>query len=238
MASPEIQKAIQEAVASSVAAAMAELTKASHGVDQGTKDLFSQMALAIAETADQGTSRKRVAPEILAQRAKAAELCDKLLREAREQGLKPEYRVIAKVNFGDRVIDPWRRLSDKTVVPQEILWTGPPNEALRPINAVAERIFDAYRDSIGSTEKLKSVRHANGGIVAPDNRPYWVTPGGLVVKGDAPARFAVGNQESIGGNVGDFKDNNDPTAPEVRVLGTIAAPARRNTDTPLETRAS
>lgn len=230
LALPEVQKAIREAASEAARLAVAEMTKAQS--PDGALLAFAQtMAAQIGEVADQGTNRKRVAPEILAQRARAAERCEALLQEAREQGLKPEYRVIATVYFVDRIIQPWRRLADKTVVPQEIVWTGPPNEALRPTNAVAEKIFEAYRESIGSTEKIKAIRHANGGIVAPDNRPHWITPGGLVVKGDGPAHFAVEPRPELG-----FRDNNDPNAPEIHVLGTIAAPAKRNGDQTLGAR--
>lgn len=217
IATPEFQKLVAEAVAK-------ELAKANPmnlGVDEATKSFFSTMALSIAEISDQGTQRKRVAPEILARRAAAAERCEKLIAEAREQGLKPEYRVTSKIYFNERLIEPYRR-EDKKVVPQEIIWTGMPNEALRPLNKIAEDIYQAYRESIGSTEKLRSITGRHGGSTAIDNRPYSVTPNGLVVKGEISPKLVVGNGET------EALDNNDPNAPEVRVLGTVAPPAKRN----------
>lgn len=234
--SPEFLKAVQEQASieakKAVASAMAEMGKTGAGTvgatDEATRNFFSLMALQIAEISDQGTNRKRVAPEILARRAEALERCENLIRKAYKDGLKPEYRVISKVYFNERLIEPYRRNPDKTVVPQEIVWTGVPNDALRPINKVAEEIFQAYRESVGSTEKLRSLKGSHGGIVAPDNRPVWMTPGGLVVKGDAPPKAFVAPKLNFGDEL-EVADNNDPNAPEVRILGTIAAPVKRST---------
>lgn len=237
MATPEFQEAVQKAASKAAAEAVASLAKASNGmnVDDATKAFFSTMALQIAEISDQGTSRKRVAPEVLARRAAAAEKCAKLVTETRLKGLKPEYQVVSKIYFGERIIDPWRRQPDKTVVPQEIIWTGIPCEGLKPLNDIAHDIYALYKESIGSTEKLKSIKGSHGGIVAPDNRPPWMTPGGLVVKGDAPPRLAVGQPQD---HSPEAADNNDPNAPEVRILGTVAQPARRNYQNPAEAMAA
>lgn len=234
MQTPEFQQMVATAVARELS------SRAAHGpgMDEATREFFSTMALSIAEISDQGTQRKRVAPEILARRAKAAEKCEQLIAHAqamiaearteknqkKELSWTPEYRVTAKIYFGERIIDPYRRGPDKTVVPQEIYWTGMPNEALRPINKVAEEIYDAYRESIGSTEKLRSLKGSHGGIVAPDNRPYSITVGGLVVKGEISPKAVIGPVDTENPPV----DNNDPNAAEVYVLGTVAAPARRN----------
>lgn len=247
-----VKSAVVEAAPSIIAAALAEMgkTKPVAGVDASTQDFFANMsqtiAMAVAEISDQGTSRKRVAPEILASREAAEKKCHELIRqahlkvkEARHSGNKdqesvwsPEYKVVSKVYFGERMIEPFRRNPDKSVVAQEIIWFGVPNDALRPVNPVAVEIYEAFKDSVGSTGRLKSIRGAHGGIVAQDTRPVWMTPGGLVVKGDPPPKAFVAAplaEDDLG-----FKDNNDPNAPEVHVLGTIAAPAKRNT---LDTRA-
>lgn len=219
---PEFQRLVAEAVAK----ALPDLAKAGTvglGVDEATKAFFSQFALSVAEVADQGTHRKRVSPEVMARRKAAAEKCEKLIADARVAGLKPEYRVTAKIYFNERLIEPYRRGPDKSVVPQEIIWTGMPNEALRPLNKVAEDIYEAYRESVGSTEKLRSIKGSHGGIVAPDNRPYSMTPNGLVVKGEISPKAVIGPIDADGPI-----DNNDPNAAEVHVLGTVAAPAKRN----------
>jgi hypothetical protein len=231
--SPEFKAAVAEAVAKAapaiVAAAVAQVAKQNPEGPiaplAGTTEFFENMsqtiAMAVAEISDQGTNRKRVAPEVLARREAAGKRARELVVNARLSGLKPEYRVVSKINFNERLIEPFRRLPDKTVVAQEITWTGMPNEALRPLNAIAKEIFSAYKESIGSTEKIATV----------DNRDVWVTPAGLVVKGDAPAKAFVAPRIDADDDLGvrgDVMDNNDPNAPEIHILGTIAAPARRN----------
>ena len=215
---PQFKEAVAEAAAKAAAEAIAALSKAGSlgaaGLNEDATRLFSQMALAIAEISDQGSNRKRVAPAILAEREASYRRCVALVTEAqhkvkqaREKGDKaaetkwlPEYRLIAKVALNERLIEPFRRMPDKTVAANEIVWTGIPNEAMRPINATA------------------------------DNRPHIVTAGGLVVKGDPPKR-----REGFSEDVPRFNDDleikhdiNDPSAPFVHVLGTIASPAKQN----------
>lgn len=230
MASPDVQAAITKAAAEAATAAVTEFAKSAVAPPPSVGDagqLFSQMALAIAEISDQGTSRKRVAPEVLARREAAAKRCHELIMKARASDLKPEYRVVSKIYFNERLIEPYRRQSDKSVVPQEIIWTGVPNDALRPANEIAHEIFAAFRESVGGAVELKPISGPNGGQAAMDTRPLWMTPGGLVVKGDAPPKAWVAPAIDFDSSL-EFKDNNDPNAAEVHVLGTIAAPAKRN----------
>lgn len=226
----------KEAVANAVAHALKGIPVA--GANQDLQGLFSEMALAIGDMSRQGSGRsKPVAPEILAKREAAdkryrgvlAEM-EKHLKAARaakdEEAIEhwtPKYRVTAKIYFCERFIEPFRKLADKSVVPQEIVWTGPLCDGLFPLNEIAERIYDPYRESIGATARLQKIR-LGGGVVIPDNRPFWMTPGGLIVQGDGPEKLIVGAPTP--------KDdlpmgNDDPNAPEIHILGTVAAPARR-----------
>jgi hypothetical protein len=247
MQTPELQKAVAEAAQKAAAAAVAEALKGADkfgNIDPSARDMFSQMALAIADMAHQGSGRVRpVAPEVMQKRAEAIARLNAILgdvhrnlKKAREEGDKeaetqwsPEYRVLAKIYYNERIIDPYRQsdVRGSPPVPQDIIWTGPPSDALRPLNPVAELIYDTYRESIGSMPRLKAVSGPNGGQVAPDNRPYWMTPGGLVVKGDPPPRAFVAQPKAFENDLGVY-DNNDPEAPFVHVLGTVAQPARKN----------
>jgi hypothetical protein len=235
----EFKAAVAEAVAKAapaiVAATVAEMSKSASnplisGADDDMRKFFSTMALQIAEISDQGTNRKRVAPEILAQRAIARDRCHELLTKARREKLKPEYRVVAKIYINDRLIEPFWRPPGRGSVPrpQEIIWTGMPNEGMRPLNDVAIEIYNAYKESIGSTERITSIKGAHGGIVAPDNRPVWMTPGGLIVKGDPPPKAFVATPVDWEGNPVEVSNNDDPNAEFVQILGTIHAPAKRN----------
>jgi hypothetical protein len=250
MDTPEVKAALLDAAKAGAAAAVAEMAKTKGdglGEDAAT-ELLSRLALAIGEIGDQGTSRKRVAPEILARRTEAARKCEDLAAKCRHEfsearrlrdderadNWTPQYRVVAKTCLGDnpRIVEPYRagRTKGSPPIPQEIIFFGIPNDAMRPINDIAKQLYDLFKESIGSTERLKSVKYrdANGnvGIATQDTRPMWVTPGSLVVKGDAPPKAFVApplEESQIA-----FRDNNDPNATEVRVLGTIAAPAKKN----------
>ncbi|SDD94957.1 hypothetical protein SAMN05216337_1017131 [Bradyrhizobium brasilense] len=223
-----VATALPDAVKLAVSQVQAELINAASKGDKEPKvaaaegaggDFVERLALAIAEISDQGTNRKRVAPEILAQRAaKQREMVERL-QLARERGEKPEYRLVSKVYLNERLIEPYMPGPNKQAVPTEIIWLGVPSEAMRPINKPAEEIYQLFRESVGSTEAIKG----------QDNRPFYLTVGGVVIKGDARAQrreVAADNRFNDGLQVA--SDPRDPTAPFVHVLGTVAAPARQN----------
>lgn len=208
--------------------------------DADGEDFVKRLALSIAELSDQGTQRKRVAPEILAKRAEARDRMFELLianrrkvKEDREAGKTPElphYKVINKTYLNETFVEPFRvDLVTKAAVPTEIYWEGAPNECMRPLNAVATPIFEEFVKSIGGSAAYK----AKNSAFAPDNRDFSVTPAGLVVRGlNASAKRTVGN---LGDPIADpfadslsVKQAHDPSQEFVRVLGTVAEPARQN----------
>lgn len=223
----ELNRMMAEAAKSAASEVATELLAKAAKDDGGGKaapdmatfaSMFDRMAMAIAEISDQGTARKRVAPEVLAARARAHERMIKLLNAAREDGDEPEYRLVAKTYLSERFIEPFMPGPDKRPIPTEIIWKGAPNQAMRPLNKVAKAIYAAFQESVGTQEKLNGV----------DNRPFAMTPGGVVVKGlpaaarrDIPQDLLADDLIMPGGNI-------DPTASHVRVLGTVAAPARQN----------
>lgn len=192
------------------------------------KELAEQLALAIAEVSDQGTNRKRVAPEILAGRAKAYEKLVKQLSYARDKADEadisgdiderakwlPRYIVAAKTYLTDRVVEPWRRV-DKDIVPTEIIWRGIPNNSLRPLNAIAQEIFTTFQAWVG-TEGLLRAQNS------------FVTPGGVTIVGEAPPGSRLNISDEMRPSDLEVVGTADPTAPFIRVLGTIAEPARQN----------
>ena len=197
--------------------------------------LFEQMGLTIAQIADQGTNRKRVAPEVLAARAAAQEKMGKLIEASRilPKEERPLYRLVAKVYLKEQIIDPMTQTGDKRMVPTRIVWTGAPNEAMRPINDSAKAIYQEFVKSIGGTAEMRA---------AP---PAWMTNSGLVIVGAGPTTAGAhgmaigpipldedivpdtGNGASGDENELAVLDQNDPRAPEIHVLGTIAPPATR-----------
>ncbi len=230
-ATPEFKAAVNEAVQQALAqfktSLMGDAGDAKKPEGEDNFAFARQLAMAIGEVADQGTNRKRVAPEILAQRAEAHERCVALLMKARAEGKKPEYRLTSKVNLNEQLIEPFMRGSDGKPKPTVIRYSGMPNDAMVPLNDVAKAIYREYSLSIGSVEAERK---------AADR--MWMTPEGVVIVGNGPARRALpgfNDTTGIGPQVEDefpeelgIIDNADPRSATHRVLGTVAAPAVRN----------
>ncbi len=207
---------------------------------------MEQLAMTMAELTDQGTSRKRVAPEILAERAKAHVRMVELLKsahdrvraagladdpdEAQSRGMVPEYQVRVQMFLDNQLIQPYYVGTDKVARPTEIYWMGVPNDGMVPLNDIAHKIHEAYRESVGDKTKID-------GKWSDSSAGYWVTAkNGLVVKGRGPVRQTVGGMES---SVPDHLDRSpsasmlkvrapiDPNASEVAILGTIAPRAKQ-----------
>jgi hypothetical protein len=135
----------------------------------GDDSFANSLALAIAKIGSQKTGEKYVDPEVLAKRDEARERMIRLIVEARERGDKPTYTVRSKIYFDEVMIDPKWIGPDHIARDTEIVWPGIPNLALKPIDAVAAAIFDAFNESIG------------GGMAIHEEGDMRVTAGGLVV---------------------------------------------------------
>lgn len=187
----------------------------------GGADSLAALATTLAEITAQGNNKIIVDPAVMKSRRDGEERMWKLITAARERGEKPRYRLLNKVYFGNTIIEPFRTGRNREPVPQEISWSYPPNLDLKPLNAVAEEIFEAFRQSIGNTE-------------LPRAPLMSVTPEGLVIHGIAvPHRVVTGMNDDI--EADDFMDktpgleverNDDPRNKQRRVLGTVAEPLR------------
>ena len=217
------------AVAKAVAEVLAQ-ARADEGSEPSSSDPTWMRALAmeISQLTDQGTGRKRVAPEVLRSRQVARDLMVKLIAKARAGGRTATYRVKAKTLLADRVVEPFWIDNLHTAQPTIVDWDGIPNEAMVPENKTAKEIFEAYKSSIGSTDR-----------VVPEDS-LAITPGGLVVHGGASSisagRRRVGEEpqqttrspgadDSAGLNV--HHKNEPGRYKETRILGSIADPARQ-----------
>ncbi len=184
------------------------------------------LAMEISQLTDQGTGRRRVAPEILRARQIARENMTNLIIKARAEGKTATYKVKAKTLLADRVVEPFWIASDHSAQPTIIDWDGVPNEAMVPENKTAKEIHAAFMESIGSSVK-----------VVPEDA-LAITPGGLVVHGGA-AGISGGKRQVQGEakQTGTEKANeqglnihhkNEPGRyVEKNILGTIAQPARQ-----------
>lgn len=235
--SPEFQAAVAEAASQAAAKIVAELMAVRGGapVAAPSSDMVwaRQLAQAMAEVADQGTDRKRLAPEVLAQRTEAAEHMQRLIIDARARGDMPLYQLRGKVvmkvvengrDMGEGVIEPIWVGTDRAHHPTEIDWPGVPNQQMIPLNEAAQRIFDAFILSIGNVPVAKEVE----GLA--------VTAGGAVVRGGAAAALfrATGRAPDMAGpapSMGDavsVRRNSPAPTRDIRILGTLHPPAREN----------
>jgi len=232
-----VTKATQAAIASALPEIVAELAKAKGGlpISAGEQTWAEGLAMAIAQLTDQGTGRKRVAPEIVKAREEARKEMTRLIIEAktfhdkaRAEGKEeiarsylPLYQLRNKVYLEEILIEPvYIDMATKAPRPTEIGWPGVPSEAMIPVNDVAKGIHEAFSNSIGSTEWQKK----------PDT--FGITAGGLVVKNGAvqPKRGLPsenGNIDPSGLTIHRGGRTGDKNFKEIPILGTVAQPARQ-----------
>jgi hypothetical protein len=235
----EFQNAVNEAVQKE-AAKLREEIFSQLATARGDGGFAEELAMRLAELTDQGTGRgARVAPGILKQREDARKRMTDLIVEARVKCSEakaagktaeaarwmPSYRLLAKTQLADRVIDPLWIDRNHIAQPTEIDWTGVPNEAMQPLNQIATDIFAAFKDSIGSIPRQDQV--------AAD--PLKITAGGLVVRGDPSAAQRqrtidqVSAREKEDNEALSIKHKDQPGRyKDVNILGTIAKPAQQS----------
>lgn len=220
------------------------------GASASDNELMRSLAVSIAELTDQGSNRKRVAPEILAKREESRARMLEAILKAKASKQQPWYTLVAKTYLNEILLDPFTTdPKTKAIEPTTIMWEGIPNEAMRPLAgcSVAEEIFEHFMGWIGGfTGRTKRDRSKGLGMDA-DLRAYGVTPGGMVVKGMSAAQHrTMGNLADS--NNGKAQDVNIPGAPAptpytdglvvgnpadprtklVRVLGTVHPAAEQN----------
>lgn len=223
--SPVFQAAVADAVAKLIPGLRDQIldnlavARGSAPAASGDTAFAEGLAMAISQLGNQGVGRKHVAPEVLRSRAEARALMTQLIVEARSRGEIPRYQLRHKVFLDEMLVDPVYVGSDHVQRPTEIEWPGVPSEAMRPANEAAQRIFQAFSDSIGTV------------VSAEPERQIKVTAGGLVVHGrPIPAAPAVRQDGTpISGEGGLRVPHLDRPGQykETRVLGTVAAPARQ-----------
>lgn len=220
---PEVRRAIADAVAQATSAIrdeiMASLSKPA-AIATGGFDAEG-LAMALAQLTNQGTGRKApVSPDVLKFRAEARERMYKLLEEAHDQNLQPEYKLCAITVLDDQRIDPkWIGAPHEGQKDTEIVWPGVPNDAMIPQNDVAKEIFKAFKDS-NSHNPRESL-----GVPEGLNKT-WLNHGGLVVRAGKATTPEVGGPDNSTDNGLRVKHRSVPgQAKQIHITGTIAAPA-------------
>ena len=122
----------------------------------GVKAIMEHLGMTLADISAQGVGvQKPIPPEVIRGREEAHRRMISLIKRAKRDGEMPKYRVVADVQLrfgrqGEGLVKPFWIDSDKVRQPTEIEWNGQPNMAMRPLNAVAEEIYTAFKDSIGN----------------------------------------------------------------------------------------
>jgi hypothetical protein len=219
-----VAKATAEAVAAAIPSILSQLTKArgpDTPISANEQSWAEGLAMAIAQLNDQGSGRKRVAPEVVKAREEARVEMTRLIVAAKAEGVIPLYQLRNKVYLDEILIEPvYIDMATKSPRPTEIGWPSVPSEAMIPINDAAKGIYEMFSKSIGSTDWQKK----------PDT--FGITAGGLVVKNGAvqPKRALPsdnGNINTEGLTINKGGRGGNQNYKEIPILGTVAAPARQ-----------
>ena len=225
----------QDKIAAAVAFAMASMKEQllkeivdlqRHGAEVAPdeRNWVKDLAMEISQVNDQGSGRKRVAPDVLKARAEARKRMHELIDASPRAGSPgaARYRIVAKTYLANQLVVPFWIARDHSVRDTEIDWDDVPNDSMRPMNEPAEAIYNAFMDSIG-TPTWK----------APEENRVGMTPKGLVVHGRAvPAKREVTSGQTgyePGGFTGIKIHHKSETGQMVKthVLGSIVPPAER-----------
>lgn len=181
-------------------------------------DSARQIALALAEFTDQGSNRKRVAPEEMARRDAARVELEEVLIDFGNRGVELEYRLKRKVQLDEMLIEPlWIHPVTKTQKATTLQFAGIPNEAMEPINDNAKLVFDLFAASVGGIQSK--------------NARMRVTPRGVVImEGLAPTQREAPQVTSGTGGASGVKITGRGQPGEIvetRILGTVHPAARQ-----------
>src|ERR1700688_1488342 len=241
---PEFKAAVAEAAKAAVADALKDIkAPGGAGVTDEVKELFSELVLQMTEVNQQGQPKTKISPEEARKREAATQRAWELIAAARKRGDAPEYKLIAPVYLNERLVQPFPRAEKGgKVIQREIPWTGMPSLAMLPVNKTAEAIYAAFKESLGASIKLGRIVGPHGGATATDEREWIMSPAGHAIKGEMTVKgepdrrqTATASQHAFPDSLeipGTAHDNNDPNAPFVHVLGTVAQPLRRGENAP------
>jgi hypothetical protein len=247
---PEFKAAVDAAVKLAMQSVVANLapsvaeTAAAQISSSPTAGMFDPraLAMAIAELTDQGTGMQRIPAEITEARRIATARLRALLIEANAEGVTPIYKLVAKTILptpdGETLIEPLQRGRDNQVRATKIRWPLVPNLAMEPTDTYsdsngrviagdwAERIMAAFRESIGNQAPAEVGVDTNIGLT---DQGHVVVGGAIQQRKDRAAE-----RPNFGALVIDEdgealpSNGGGPAYTDVRVLGSIAPPARQN----------
>lgn len=193
---PEFKAALESMkseLMSGVAMEMAKLigSKPEAPAGQPTSAILSELTQMIAEMTNTGQNRKIIAPDEARKRVAAWDKMGALLERVRAERLQPHYVVKLQTWLDGVMVQPQSQVADGRWKDNEIIWSGAPNTAMRPLNDIAKQIYALFLESIGGTTQIEGMKE----------QPTWTTYGGLVMVGDAPPQSLQQR-----GNVGEIPE--------------------------------
>lgn len=221
--SPEVKSLIEELVAKATAELTARLQeqRSTAGTKEAPSDqsLIRQLALNIAEISDQGSNRKRIAPEVMESRRLARERMESLVLDFAARGETPEYELTRAVYLAEELVAPTYVDRDHVMRYTKIEWPGVPNEGMVPKNDAARQIFGAFIESIGGATKNVTRETVIG---QPKENAS-----GLKVLHKPETREAAQVSRPRNSGVTKVGRRQSGDVIETAVLGTVAEPARQ-----------
>lgn len=219
--SPEFIAALQQ-MQQTMLASMTTILAASQGAPG--KDTISELTAAIVGMNDPKNLERRITPAEAERRKAGFEAMGVLITQMRAEHATAKYQVVSKVYLTDQLIEPWVALGNGVWAENEVFWNGVPSPGLRPLDDRAKAIFEQYLIYIGGSTKNQA------GVI---EQPTWVQ-GGIVMMGTptqtATARGGVKQVQPLDltalGPTSVKSTADNPNATAIRVLGSIAEPAR------------
>lgn len=193
------------------------------------RTLLSELTVAISGVSPDGASRRVIPPKEADRRKAAQERMGDLLISNREKRVRAHYKVVKKTVLDGHVLEAWVPGENGKFIPNEIIWRGAPNTALRPVNDEAKEVYAAFLESIGGTTKDASGAQdmpswmGLGGLTMGTSVPRSMQERGLAI--DAPAPMELSDLMPANSVISSV---DDPNAELIPILGTSAEPARRS----------
>lgn len=218
-----VAAAAQQTQATMLASMSAILAASQGGPSANT---ISDLTAAIVGMQDPKNTARRISPAEAAKRQAAFEAMGALISAMQAEKQTAKYKVVSKVYLSDQMIEPSVSVGNGQWDDVVIYWNSMPSPGMRPLDERAEAIYEQYLVWIGGSTKNPA------GVV---EQPTWVHGGILMVGTPSQTAVARGGVRQVpvmeidalaSTVVRSSPDKSGATA--IRVLGTVAEPARVN----------
>ncbi len=182
--------------------------------------MISELVTHLARLTNKDMAKIIVSPEEMAKRDAARNEMIRLIIDAQAEGKMPVYRMVRKAYLAEIKVEPQvRNAATKVMEDRLIDWPNIPNEAMKPHNAVAAKIYEQFMIYIGGQSLIKN---AAPSFVQNGKEIFHIRPVDPAETGYQPL-----DPRKMGGfapGVPQFASEAQKSA--VRVLGTIAPAAK------------